>query len=331
MCSITVASQTDGVKPARRVTVLPGVILKAAVAGAVAFLGLVSCGHAKMAEYGDAHDGWTLAYPASMHRTVIADYGRIAWRGVVIANSADVKPKQGEPTFRRFPPDGAALGILQRECGPAPDLGPPEARFPLTRSKFRYESVGPPPRPRVYGMIANGAPWAVYTWFGAKASRRDQERIWRIVESLRFPPQRPGTMSGRFYVLEDASHYPVGTVRRFAGKPSAYRPPFFLVHAPGGIYTVSWEPKFEPECHMAFDRPRFEFYCTTHRGRWDRMGRVVEGPASDLQYNDHLSFGETKSGRDGQVLVGNYSIITGSYRQYERQFWPRVKPSAGSR
>jgi hypothetical protein len=132
-------------------------------------------------------------------------------------------------------------------------------------------------------------------------------------------------------VLEDASHYPVGTVRRFAGKPSAYMPPFFLVHAPGGMYTVSWEQKFEPKCHMTFDRPRFEFYCATHRGRWDRMGRAIDGPASDLQFNDDLSLGKTKIGRDGQVLAGNYWTSPGSYRRYERQFWPRVKPRAASR
>src|SRR5262249_38281181 len=151
-----------------------------AVAGVVVLVGLVSCGHTKMAEYRDAHDGWTMAYPASMHRTVIADRRRVGWRGVVIANSDDVKP--GEPTFfRRFPPDGAALGILQRDFGPAPDLSPPEARFPLSPSKFEYESAVPPPRPHVYGMIANGAPWDVYTWFGPKASRKDQDRIWRIV------------------------------------------------------------------------------------------------------------------------------------------------------
>jgi hypothetical protein len=175
-------------------------------------------------------------------------------------------------------------------------------------------------------MIANGSPWSVAAWFGPKASREDKETVWRIVESLRFPPQRTGTMSGGFYVLDDASRYPVNSVVRFAGKPfpekSSYVPPFYLVHAPGGFYAVSWEPKFEPKCSMQFDRPRFQFYCADARGRWDRMGRVIEGPRSDAQYNDLLALGQAKIGRDGQVLVGDWSSLARtSYLRYERRFW----------
>jgi hypothetical protein len=174
-------------------------------------------------------------------------------------------------------------------------------------------------------MIANGSPWEVLVWFGPKASQADKEKTWRIVESIRFAPQRAGTMSGDFYVLGDASRYPVGAVVRFSGKDfpegSSYVPPFFLVHAPGGMYTVSWQPKFEPKCQMAFDQSRFQFYCRTHRGRWTRMGDVIASPNSDLQYNDALDLGQAKIGRDGQVLVGN-RIEGGHYARYERHFWP---------
>jgi hypothetical protein len=209
-----------------------------------------------------------------------------------------------------------------------PDLSPPEARFPLSRSSFSPVTGAPPPRPLMHGIIANGESWLVAVWFGPDASRGDKEAIWRIVKSIRFPKQRTGTMSGDFYVLKNASHYPVGSVVRFPGKNlperSSYVPPFFLVHAPGGMYTVSWQPGFEPKCHMAFDRSRYEFYCPTHTGRWNRMGDVMEGPESDLQYNDSLDLGQAKIGRDGQVLVGNW-VCGGSYGSYERQFWPGLR------
>jgi hypothetical protein len=174
-------------------------------------------------------------------------------------------------------------------------------------------------------MIANGAPWIVLVWFGPKASSTDKEKAWRIVESIRFPAQRTGTLSGDFYVLGDASRYPVGAVVGVSGKAfpqrSSYVPPFFLVHAPRGLYAVGWQPKFEPKCRMAFDRSRVQFYCRTHRGRWNRMGDVIESPDSGLQYNDVLDLGQAKIGRDGQVLVGNW-ITVGSYARYERRFWP---------
>lgn len=295
-------------------------MLKAAVVGVVVVFGLVSCRHTKMAEYRDARDGWTIEYPASMYQNVIAHDGFVSWRGVVIANSEEVKSKPGEATFfRRFPSDGVALGILQLGGGPAPDLSGPEARFPLRRSEFRYVGMGPEPRAHTYGMIANGAPWAVYTWFGPKASQNDQERIWRIVESLRFPPQRPGTMSGSFYVLQKASHYPVGTVVKVLAKDE----PFFLVHAPGGMYAVGWEPKFEQKCHMGFDRKRFAFFCATRRGWWNRMGEPMVSPVAGLMPDDALMLGQAKIGRDGQVLVGNWMGLGGPlYKQYEQRFWP---------
>jgi hypothetical protein len=307
------------------------VVLKGVAVLAIALGAFLSCGEeTKMAKYRDGRAGWTISYPASMHRSPIEVYEHASELGTVISSFGGI-PTDSWLTFRRFPKDGVAFAVLQMGGGPMPDLSPPEQRFPLSRSDFAVVEFAPPQGPLVHRMMANGEQWYVVAWFGPEASGSDKDKIWRIVDSLRFPPLRSGTISGSFYVLEDASHYPVGTVRRFAGKPSAYMPPFFLVHAPGGMYTVSWEQKFEPKCHMAFDRPRFEFYCATHRGRWDRMGRAIDGPASDLQFNDDLSLGKTKIGRDGQVLAGNYWTSPGSYRRYERQFWPRVKPRAASR
>jgi hypothetical protein len=303
-------------------------MLKGAGLAVVALLGLVSCGHhTKMAQYRDARDGWTVVYPASMHRRAVAD----VWeRGIVIANSYEVKT--GKATFfRRFPPDGAAVGVLQYGgTGPAPDLSGPEARFPLSRSEFRYDDSWPPPKPYVYSMLANGAPWTVYTWFGPKVSQKDQERIWRIAESLRFPAQRSGTMSGSFYVLQQASHYPLGSVVKFTGRDlpregeASYFPAFYLVHAPGGMYAVSWPTKFEPFCHMRFDRKRNVFFCATDRGRWSRMGEPLVSPDDALMPEDSLNLLDVKIGRDGQVLVGSRSTILGGpqFKQYERHFWP---------
>jgi hypothetical protein len=306
-------------------------MVKGAGLAAVVLLGVLSCGHhTKMAQYRDARDGWTVAYPASMHRVAVADYEQmVSWRGIMIANSDEVK-KSEAGYFRRFPPDGAAFGMLQMGGGPGPDLSGPEARFPLSRSQFRYDGSSPPPRPHVYGMIANGTPWAVYTWFGPKASRADQERIWRIAESLRFPPQRPGTVSGDFYVMHKASHYPLGAVVKFPGRhlprESSYVPAFYLVHAPGGMYAVGWPPKFERTCHMGFDRKRSAFFCSTRRGWWSRVGEPLVEPLAGQLPDDGLMLGQAKIGRDGQVLVGNWTVLGGpQFKQYERRFWSKSR------
>jgi hypothetical protein len=290
----------------------------------IALTGLVSCGHhTKLARYQDPRDGWTISYPASMHRSAVDQYqAMVSWRGVVVANSDRIRA--GEPGyFRRFPPDGVAFGLIQREGGPAPELSPPEARFPLSRSDFAPERGAPPPTSLFHGMIANGAPWQVIVWFGPKASRADKEKTWRIVESIRFPPQRTGTMSGAFYVLEDASHYALGSVTRFPGRTFPgylYVPPFFLLHAPGGFYAVAWKPEFEPKCKMQLDRAQLEFYCGVTHGRWDRMGRpIVKVTRPYRRYNNFLDQGQAKVGRDGQVLVGNWSNPGFAN---EKRLWP---------
>ena len=61
-------------------------------------------------------------------------------------------------------------------------------------------------------------------WLGPKASPSEKEKAWRIVKSIRFPPQRRGTMSGDFYVLKYASHYPPGAVVKFPGTNDASGP-----------------------------------------------------------------------------------------------------------
>jgi hypothetical protein len=270
-----------------------------------------------MARFRDARAGWTIAYPASMQRAVIdKDNGFTSARGVVIANSAKTRKAA---FFRRFPPDGASFAMLHLEGPVMPDLTSPEARFPLRRSEFEREGSAPFPSPFEHSMIANGDTWVVYARFGEKASHRDQERIWRIVESLRFPPQRTGTMSGSFYVLQKASHYPVGTVVKIRDTDW----PFFLVHAPGGFYAVGWDRYFEAHCLMGFDRKRHAFFCATRRGWWDRFGEPMVSPVAALVPDDVLNLGEVKVGRDGQLLCCNWGEpAKGSYERYKRRFWP---------
>lgn len=300
-------------------------------------LSLGSCGrHEKTATYRDAQYGWTVSYPASMKRHVVDDYrALLSWHGVLIANSGQVRIKDGV-YFRRFPPDGAAFALVIGGGGPAPDLSPPEARFPLSRNAFEPVAGGPQPTPLIHGLIANGEPWSVVVWFGPKASSSDKEKIWRSVESIRFPRQRPGTMSGEFYVLGKASEYPVGSVRKFPGKELpeqySYVPAFYLVHAPGGMYAIGWPPKFERKCHMGYDRERRRFFCSTRRGWWGPMGEPLVSPVAGLLPDDALMLGQVKIGRNGHVLVGNWSSLGGpQFKQYERQFWPRVKPRGRSR
>ena len=261
-----------------------------------------------------------------MERHVVSDYqGLVSWQGVLIANSDQVRTKEGV-YFRRFPPDGAAFALGMGGGGPAPDLSPPEDRFPLSRKSFERVAGAPQPTPLFHGLFANGEPWQVIVWFGPKASSSDKEKIWRIVESIRFPPQRPGTMSGEFYVLGNASDYPVGSIKKFPGKEFperySYVPAFYFVHAPGGMYAVGWPPKFERKCHMGYDRERRRFFCSTRRGWWGRMGEPLVSPVAGLLPDDALMLSQVKIGRDGHVLVGNWTSLGGpQFKQYEKRFW----------
>jgi hypothetical protein len=289
-----------------------------------------SCGHTSKAEYRNAQFGWTLSYPRSMKRTVVDVRGFVSLNGVVISNFKGVTARKWL-VFHRFPRDGVAVGLLARGGGPAPDTTPPEARFPLSPAHFTLSRATqkPAPKPLTLGLVANGTPFLAEVWLGPESSDESRAAIWKVVQSLRFPPQRTGAMSGYFYVLRDASSYPVNSVSRLGGlpppDPASYVPPFYLVHAPGGLYAVSWQTKFEPTCQMRFDRAHLQFYCSAARGRWDRMGRVLEGPESAAQYNDSLDLGQAKIGRDGQVLVGNFSNLgdgNPQYSRYEDRFWP---------
>ena len=300
-------------------------MLKAAVVAVMA-ISLGSCStHEKAATYRDKQYGWTISYPASMtHRVIEDNKSLVSWHGVLVANSARARPTEGV-YFRRFPPDGAAFALVSMGGGPAPDLSPPEARFPLSRDDFKPIRGAPPPTPLFHGMIANGEPWQAVVWFGPKASSSDKDTIWKIVESIKFPPQRRGTTSGEFYVLGEASNYPVGSATKFRGKESAdYSsdvPAFYLVHAPKGMYAVGWPANFESTCHMGFDRQPMTFFCSTHRGQWNRMGDAIQPPVADQLPGDALWLGQAKIGRDGQVLVGNW-FQGGHYAKYQHRYWP---------
>jgi hypothetical protein len=304
-------------------------MLKAVAAAGIVLGTLVSCSHhTKTTEYRDPEAGWTISYPSSMSRSVINElqfHGIL--HGVLVTNSERVRRSE-DLFFRRFPPDAVAFSLVYWPGAGPPNLSPPEQRFPISRTSFTSERGAPPPAPLLHRMIANGSPWTVAVWFGPKASEADKDEIWRTVESIHFPPQRPGTMSGEFYVLGPASRYPVGAVVKFPGKQprdrsSPYIPAFYLVHAPGGMYAVGWPPEFERKCHMGFDRKRSAFFCATRRGWWGRMGQPLQSPVAALIPDDSLMLGRAKIGRDGQVLVGYWIGLGGpQFKQYERRFWP---------
>lgn len=301
-------------------------MVKALAIAAIALLAQfpLSCGDSGDTRYRNTQAGWTISYPKELETTVVDIQGFVSLNGVAISNFKGITARRWLE-FQRFPDDGVAFIFLIRSGGPAPDTEPPEARFPLSPANFRLSrgTQRSAPEPLALPIVANGLPYTASVWFGPKSSSAARETIWSVVRSLRFPPQKTRTMSGYYYVLEDASHYPVDSVVRFDGRPSSYVPPFFLVHAPRGFYAVSWQPKFEPTCNMGFNRPKLEFYCRTSRGRWDRMGHVLEGPNSAAQYNDSLDLAPAKIGRDGQVLVGDWRTLGDpQYARYERRFWP---------
>jgi hypothetical protein len=96
-------------------------------------------------------------------------------------------------------------------------------------------------------FYADGFGFSVSVWLGQNASRAEQQAIWAVVRSLRFPPLREGTIwQDRYYVLGPVSRYVTGSVTAFpsASLPSngsSFSKPegFYLIHAPRAFYVIT--------------------------------------------------------------------------------------------
>jgi hypothetical protein len=138
-----------------------------------------------MATYREPQDRWTVTYPTSMSPHAIGyAKGLLRARGAVIASSPDVRPTE-DVYFRRFPPDAAAFGLVRYFGGPGEETRGRETTLPLRRARFTPVRGGPPPRALEQAIDAKGVRWHVYVWFGPKASDKDKDAVWRIVESIR--------------------------------------------------------------------------------------------------------------------------------------------------
>ena len=104
-------------------------------------------------------------------------------------------------------------------------------------------------------------------------------------------------------VLEQEAGYPVGSFSsvRAAGLP------FYLVHAPGGFYALSWNWSGPPagyrsSCRPRVDEERMELYCTECKARRDRVGQVIIRPPG-ADRDDPLHLSRAKLAWDGHVLL----------------------------
>jgi hypothetical protein len=158
---------------------------------AVIVLGLASCqNHTKPATYEEPRDGWSVAYPASMNVQAIGYAKGMLWaRGAVIASSPEARATQ-ELSFRRFPADAVAFGLVRYFGGPAQEPSARETPLPLEQSRFRPIRGAPPPKVLEQPISADGVTWHVLVWFGPKASDDDKDAVWGIVRSIRMPTLR---------------------------------------------------------------------------------------------------------------------------------------------
>ena len=278
--------------------------------------------------------GWSFRYPASMHLERSKLVSRLSIHEVTVANfearrpihttsnahglSIGVEPPR--PAHGSFPSDGIAFRVYQQEGGPGPYLEAPEVRLPLhiddLKPSTAYASTRP--RPLGKGISAAGRNYAVYAWIGHDASPHQRSAVQAVVQSLSFPHLREGTVAGYgFSVLGRAHRYPVGSFTPVR----IQRQTFYLVHAPGGFYTVGccWNTSFpiQSACGLRFDPVGKQFFCKSMPGRWDRIARPTGSDAGE----DTLILAITKLSWDGHVLVYPGSARLGN-RQLARQYWP---------
>ena len=165
-------------------------------------------------------------------------------------------------TTDRFPADGIALRIMRESGGPPRDLETPETSLPIRLADFTAADFtsARAPRARELTVTADGNSYLVLAWVGPNAPAA-APRLLDVIGSLSFPPLRPGTtVGGGFQVFQPVDRFPAGMFLRVlvAGQP------FWLVHAPGGFYTVGWQTQtitggYKSRCDLRLDSSRHEF------------------------------------------------------------------------
>ena len=279
-------------------------------------------------------DGWSIAYPRTMHLERSAWTRRMAVSEVTVA-SFPMRTAIGpmghlEPPLDlhgRFPPAAVAFRVLLPGGWPGhvpAALEHAESHFPIALDTFapsQYPDKDAPPS--VWRSIdANGQEYRAIVWIAPDAPEALRSRLAEVVGSLSFPPPSPGTVVGvGFTVFEREERYPVGSFTSIRADGL----PLLLVHAPGGFYALGWNWSGPPDtyrstCEHRVVVHRSEIYCAACEARWDRIGRVIARPAT-AQHDEPLHLSIAKVAWDGHVLVNPGTFQTGSAPN-ARHFWP---------
>ena len=277
--------------------------------------------------------GWSLTYPPVMRLERSEWTGRYALWQVTIASfpqrtavgpSGSVDPPLD--LHGQFPPGAVAFRMLLQEApGRFFALEGVESRFPIALDTFApAEHPDERAPPSVWRSIhANGQHYRASVWIAPDADERLRSQLAEVVGSLSFPSLSPGAVVGvGFTVLERQDRYPVGSFTSIR----AERLPLSLVHAPGGFYALGWNWSGPPDsyrssCDHLVDERRNEIFCASCDARWDRIGRVIQRPAT-AERDEPLHLSIANVAWDGHVLVQPNTYQTGSAPN-ARRFWPR--------
>lgn len=282
--------------------------------------------------------GWSLEYRGDLYLTRSQGHLRISvWETTVASFRPQPAIRSGSTptsgwlhvdpprdTSGRFPREAVAFRLLHRAGGPAPALDLPETRFPLRLGDFRpgRSYAGSEPRPLERAVVANGRSYLALAWIGGDVKPQLRGALDDVVASLAFPPTRAGAVVGDgFSVLGRVSDYPRGSVTRV----QVQEQPFYLVHAPGGLYAVGWRWQsltggYKSRCDVEYDEQRLEFVCPSLGARWDRVGRVlVRSPGAAR--GDPLNLTVAKPSHDGNVLL-HPGVARFADEELARTLWP---------
>src|SRR6266498_3218683 len=173
--------------------------------------------------YVDPRFGWTIRIPKGMEVGHFQSEGMFSSDGIRLTNfPPDLRrPSTGTPSMgwlRNVPADGVALQIWFGERLPGvPPLR--DSALPLSPGSFdrtRPHVGGDEPSPLYRTFYADGFEFEISVWLGPHATEADQQAIWAVARSLRFPPLREGTIwQDRYYVVGPASRYATGSVTTF--------------------------------------------------------------------------------------------------------------------
>jgi len=282
--------------------------------------------------------GWSLEYPSDLYLERSQGHLRISvWETTVASFRPQPAIRSGStPTSGwlrvdpphdadgRYPREAVAFRLLQRAGGPAPALDLAETRFPLRLGDFRPGGsyFGGGPRPLERAVVANGRSYLALAWIGADAKPQLRDALDDVVASLSFPHTRAGTIVGDgFSVLGSVSDYPRGSVTRV----QVQEQPFYLIHAPGGLYAVGWRWQsltggYKSRCDLGYDEQRLEFVCPSLGARWDRVGRVLVRPPAAAR-DDPLNLTVAKPSHDGNVLL-HPGMARFADEELARTLWP---------